>query len=164
MGLTKLLPDYIVETTFKKIDDNRTQMKIAHFYSSSKLKVWLLNFIIKRKVARETIDTLNAIKKSIEMKIKSFIKDTNKVSKIATIIIFLALIRCICEPFRLQYYSSSILTYTDIKPFLIGSLVATLGLFAMTILFYFGRHKIIIATCVLTIIILLIVKKIYFIP
>jgi len=98
------------------------------------------------------------------MKIKSFIKDTNKVSKIATVIIFLALIRCICEPFRLQYYSSSILTYTDIKPFLIGSLVATLGLFAMTILFYFGRHKIIIATCVLTIIILLIVKKIYFIP
>jgi len=66
MGLTKLLPDYIVETTFKKIDDNRTQMKIAHFYSSSKLKVWLLNFIIKRKVARETMDTLNAIKKSIE--------------------------------------------------------------------------------------------------
>jgi hypothetical protein len=66
MGLTKLLPDYIVETTFKKIDDNSTQMKIAHFYSSSKLKVWLLNFIIKRKVARETMDTLNAIKKSIE--------------------------------------------------------------------------------------------------
>ncbi len=98
------------------------------------------------------------------MNFKSFIKDTNKVSKIATVIIFLALIRCICEPFRLQYYSSSILTYTDIKPFLIGSLVATLGLFAMTILFYFGRHKIIIATCVLTIIILLIVKKIYFIP
>jgi len=98
------------------------------------------------------------------MNFKSFIKDTNKVSKIATVIIFLALIRCICEPFRLQYYSSSVLTYTDIKPFLIGSLVATLGLFAMTILFYFGRHKIIIATCVLTIIILLIVKKIYFIP
>jgi hypothetical protein len=98
------------------------------------------------------------------MKIKSFVKDTNKVSKIATVIIFLALIRCICEPFRLQYYSSSILTYTDIKPFLIGSLVAALGLFAMTILFYFGRHKIIIATCVLTIIILLIVKEIYFIP
>ncbi len=66
MGLTKLLPDYIVETTFEKIDDNRTQMKIAHFYSSSKLKVRLLNFIIKRKVARETMDTLNAIKKSIE--------------------------------------------------------------------------------------------------
>jgi len=66
MGLTKLLPDYIVETTFKKIDEHSTQMAISHFYSSSKLKVWLLNFLIKRKVARETIATLNAIKKSIE--------------------------------------------------------------------------------------------------
>lgn len=66
MGLTKLLPDYIVETNFHKIDDHTTKMDISHFYSSSKLKVWLLNFIIKRKVAKETQDTLSAIKKSIE--------------------------------------------------------------------------------------------------
>lgn len=66
MGLTKLLPDYIVETTFKKIDNYKTQMEIAHFYSSSKWKVLLLNFIIKRKIAKETRDTLNAIKRSIE--------------------------------------------------------------------------------------------------
>lgn len=98
------------------------------------------------------------------MKIKSFLNNKNKISKIATLIIFLALIRCICEPFRLQYYSPSILTYTDIKPFLIGSLVAALALFVMTILFYFNRYTLLIATCVLTIIILLIVKKIYFIP
>ncbi|HEV8285592.1 MAG TPA: SRPBCC family protein [Chitinophagaceae bacterium] len=66
MGLTKLLPDYVVETTFKKIDDHTTKVEISHFYSSSKWKVWLLNFIIKRKVAGETIDTLNAAKKNIE--------------------------------------------------------------------------------------------------
>lgn len=66
MGLTKLLPDYVVETTFKKIDDKTTKVDISHFYSSSKWKVWLLNFIIKRKVARETMDTLNAAKKNIE--------------------------------------------------------------------------------------------------
>ncbi len=66
MGLTKLLPDYLVETNFYKIDNHTTKMDISHFYSSSKLKVWLLNFIIKRKVAKETQDTLNAIKKSIE--------------------------------------------------------------------------------------------------
>lgn len=66
MGLTKLLPDYVVETTFEKIDDKTTKMEISHFYSSSKFKVWLLNFIIKRKIARETKDTLNAIKKKIE--------------------------------------------------------------------------------------------------
>ena len=66
MGLTKLLPDYVVETTLKKIDDQTTKMEISHFYSSSKLKVWLLNFFIKRKIAKETQDTLNAIKKAIE--------------------------------------------------------------------------------------------------
>ena len=97
------------------------------------------------------------------MNFKTFIKDTSKVSKITTIIIFMALIRCICEPFRLQYYSTSNLTYSDIKPFLLGALVAALGLLTMTVLSYFGKHKIIVATCVLTIIILLILKKIYFI-
>jgi hypothetical protein len=85
-------------------------------------------------------------------------------SKISTVIIFLALIRCISEPFRLQYYSATSLTFGDLKPFLIGSLIAALGLFAMTILFYFGRYKIIIATCVLTVVTLLMIKKIYLLP
>jgi hypothetical protein len=98
------------------------------------------------------------------MNIKTFFRDTSKISKLATVIIFLALIRSISEPFRLQYYSKTILTFDEIKPFLIGSLVAATALLAMTILFYFGRHKIIIATCILTIILMLIVKKIYFIP
>ena len=98
------------------------------------------------------------------MNFKSLIKDTSKVSKIATIIIFLALIRCICEPFRLQYYSTSSLTYSDIKPFLLGSFVAALGLLTMTVLSYFAKHKIIIATCLLTVIVLLILKYIYLIP
>ena len=110
------------------------------------------------------MDTLNAIKKRIEMSIKALLKDTKKISKIATIIIFLALIRCITEPFRLQHYAIMTLTLADIKPFLIGSLVTALALFAMTILFYFGRHRMIIATSILTIVILLIVKWIYVIP
>jgi hypothetical protein len=98
------------------------------------------------------------------MNIKPLFRDTSKISKIATVIIFLALIRSISEPFRLQYYSKTVLTYDEIKPFLIGSLVAATGLLAMTILFYFGKHKIIIASCILTIIILLVVKKFYLIP
>ena len=98
------------------------------------------------------------------MDIKTLFRNTSKISKIATAIIFLALIRTISEPFRLQYYSATTLTFSDIKPFLIGSLVAALALFVMTILFYFGRHRIIIATCILTIVILLIIKKIYLMP
>ena len=66
MGLTRLLPDYLVETTFNKIDDNKVRVDISHFYSSSKWKVRLLNYFIKRKVARETQDTLTAIKRLIE--------------------------------------------------------------------------------------------------
>ena len=66
MGLTKLLPDYVVESTLKKNDDKTTKVEISHFYSSSKLKVWLLNFIIKPKIVRETTDTLKAMKNKIE--------------------------------------------------------------------------------------------------
>ncbi|WP_160144130.1 SRPBCC family protein [Chryseolinea soli] len=66
MGLTKLLPDYIVESTVKQIDNNSTRVEISHFYSSSNWKAWLLNFIIKSKIARQTMDTLNAMKMNIE--------------------------------------------------------------------------------------------------
>jgi len=71
MGLTKLLPDYLVESNLKKIDDKTTKVEISHFYSSSKFKVWLLNVIIKPKIARETTDTLNAMKNKIEGCIKT---------------------------------------------------------------------------------------------
>jgi hypothetical protein len=66
MGLAKLLPDYVVETVLKKIDNHITQIEMSHFYSSSGFKIWFLNFFIKRKIAKETQDTLNAIKKAIE--------------------------------------------------------------------------------------------------
>ncbi len=67
MGLTKLLPDYVVESTLSKAGENATKVEMAHFYSSSKPLVWLLNFYIKRKFTKETQDPLNAMKKRIEM-------------------------------------------------------------------------------------------------
>jgi hypothetical protein len=82
------------------------------------------------------------------MNFRSLLRDTSNVSKIATVVIFLALIRCICEPFRLQHNAISNLTYADIKPFLLGSLVAALGLLTMTILSYFRKYKIINAVCI----------------
>ena len=81
------------------------------------------------------------------MGFESIIKDARKISIFATIVIFLALIRCVCEPFRLQHYSGKVLTLVEIKPFLIGSLVTSLALLIMTILSFFGKYKIIIATC-----------------
>jgi hypothetical protein len=97
------------------------------------------------------------------MNFQSLIKNTKTISKVSTLVIFLALIRCISEPFRLQYLSSSNLPFSDIKPFLVGSLVASVGLLLMTILSYYGKHKTIIAICIVTIIVLLILKKVYYI-
>ena len=70
MGLTKLLPDYVVESTLKEIDDKTTKVEISHFYSSSRFKVWLLNFVIKLKIARETSDTLRGMKNKIESELE----------------------------------------------------------------------------------------------
>ena len=67
MGLTKLLPDYIVETTLKPTNTHRTQVSISHFYSSSKWKVRLLNIFIKWKVGKETREMLESMKKAIEI-------------------------------------------------------------------------------------------------
>ena len=66
LGLTKLLPDYVVESTLTQLGDNATKVEMSHFYYSSRWTVRLLNFIIKRKLAQETQDTLNAMKKWIE--------------------------------------------------------------------------------------------------
>jgi hypothetical protein len=66
MGLTKLLPDYMVESTLEKVDDKTTKVEISHFYSDSGFKVRLLNFIIKSKISRETNDTLKGMKDRIE--------------------------------------------------------------------------------------------------
>jgi len=98
------------------------------------------------------------------MDFQSFIRDASKISRIATVIIFLALIRCVSEPFRLQYYSTTPPTLEEIKPFLIGALVTSIALLTMTIFSYYGKHRIVIAICILTVVILLIVKGIYLIP
>jgi uncharacterized membrane protein len=71
MGIAKLLPDYVVETLFTKIDNDRTKMEFHHYYSSDSLKVKILNFFAKRKIAKESQDTLVAIKKKIEEELQN---------------------------------------------------------------------------------------------
>ncbi|MFB9844484.1 SRPBCC family protein [Mucilaginibacter ginsenosidivorans] len=66
MGLSKLLPDYVVESSLAKIDPGTTRLEIAHYYSSSNWKVRLLNFYVKRKIAAEIQKMLNAMKNAIE--------------------------------------------------------------------------------------------------
>jgi hypothetical protein len=95
------------------------------------------------------------------MRINDKLKDARWLSKVAIISIFLALIRCISEPFRLQHYTISALTFEEVKPFLLGALVATIALLVMTILFYYSKYKLVTVICLLTVIILLFIKQVY---
>ena len=66
LGISKILDDYTVETTFHKLGDASTKVEIRHYYSTTTLKAKLLNLIAKAKIARETQATLNAAKATIE--------------------------------------------------------------------------------------------------
>ena len=66
LGISKILADYTVETTFEKLDDSSTKVEISHYYSTPTLKSKLLNIVAKGKIARETDATLLGAKAAIE--------------------------------------------------------------------------------------------------
>ena len=57
-------------------------------------------------------------------------------AKIAILLQFAALIRCLAEYFRLKWILGSALTLARIEPFVVGALVAATGAL-ITVLFYF---------------------------
>ena len=65
-GVSKILSDYTVETTFQALGHQSTKVQISHYYSTKTLKAKLFNLIAKGKLARETQATLNAAKTKIE--------------------------------------------------------------------------------------------------
>ena len=65
-GISKILNDYRVETTFQNLGDSLTKVEISHYYSTKTLRAMLLNLIARRKIARETQATLTAAKAAIE--------------------------------------------------------------------------------------------------
>ena len=65
-GISKILSDYRVETTFQKLGDSATMVEISHYYSTTTVKAKVINIIAKGKIARETQATLKAIKLAIE--------------------------------------------------------------------------------------------------
>jgi uncharacterized membrane protein len=66
-GISRILCDYTVETTFHKLGDASTKVEISHYYSTTSLKAKLLNLLVKGKIARETQATLNAARAAIEI-------------------------------------------------------------------------------------------------
>jgi hypothetical protein len=65
-GISKILPDYVVETTFQRVGQCSTKVEISHYYSTPTLKAKLLNLVAKRRIARDAQTTLNASKAVIE--------------------------------------------------------------------------------------------------
>jgi len=65
-GISKILSDYRVETTFQRVSPQSTKVEISHYYSTTTLKAKLLNLIARSKIARETQETLNSAKATIE--------------------------------------------------------------------------------------------------
>jgi hypothetical protein len=68
-GMTKILADYVVETTLLRVGQSSTKIEISHYYSTPTLKAKLLNLIARRKLVRETQDTLNGMKAAIEERV-----------------------------------------------------------------------------------------------
>ncbi len=66
LGISKILGDYSVETTFRTFGHGSTKVEISHYYSTTTLKAKLLNLIARGKIARETQAMLNAAKAAIE--------------------------------------------------------------------------------------------------
>jgi Polyketide cyclase / dehydrase and lipid transport len=66
MGITKMLPDYLVEARLTPLAENKTKVEFSHYYSTRSLKTKLFNVIAKRKIARDSQNTLEAMKRTIE--------------------------------------------------------------------------------------------------
>jgi hypothetical protein len=66
MGITNMLPDYLVEARLTPLAENETQVAFSHYYSTTSLKAKVFNVIAKRKIARDAQNTLHAMKRTIE--------------------------------------------------------------------------------------------------
>jgi hypothetical protein len=66
MGITNVLPDYLVEARLTPLAEHETKVELSHYYSTKSLKTKLFNIIAKRKIARDAQNTLEAMKRTIE--------------------------------------------------------------------------------------------------
>ncbi|HVX51822.1 MAG TPA: hypothetical protein VHB48_16795 [Chitinophagaceae bacterium] len=78
-----------------------------------------------------------------------------------TIIVFLALIRCIAEVPRLQYYTPGGINWPLVRPFILGAMVTSAAALAMVILLFYKLPRIAIVIAVCTIAALFVLKFMY---
>lgn len=88
-------------------------------------------------------------------------KRLSLIAKISTFVLFLALIRCIVEPIRLHAVAENEISFEQIEPFLIASLVVAVSLLIITVFWFKQYCKLIIALAVITIAVLVFIKYMY---
>jgi len=66
MGITRMLPDYLVEARLTPVASHETKVEFRHYYATRSLKAKLFTVIAKRKIARDAQNTLDAMKSAIE--------------------------------------------------------------------------------------------------
>lgn len=82
-------------------------------------------------------------------------------ARIAILVQFLALIRCLAEYFRLQYVLRDRFSLAVAEPF-VGAALFTAVLCACAVLLYFaGRYRLVVSAAVLNVIVLLVYKLVF---
>lgn len=89
------------------------------------------------------------------------IKNKVKIARISIIIIFLALVRCIAEPFRLQAIANEPIYFDEVKAFIIGALLCAIGLICMNLMLFYSKYRSIPFIAFLIITGLLLIKMLY---
>ncbi len=65
-GVRSIRDIVVFDEEVHRVGQSSTKIEISHYYSTPTLKAELLNLIARRKIARETQDTLNGMKAAIE--------------------------------------------------------------------------------------------------
>ena len=79
-------------------------------------------------------------------------------AKIAILLQFAALIRCLAEYFRLKWVLGSAFTLARIEPFVVGGLVAAIGGLIAVLLYFVQKYVVTTVTGGITIVILLVLR------
>jgi len=74
MGITTILADYLVEAILTPLAADETKVEFRHHYSTPSLKAKLFTLIVHRKIAKDSQNTLEAMKRILEQQTASAFK------------------------------------------------------------------------------------------
>ena len=66
LGISKVLRDYVVESTLAALSESCTRITISHYYSTPTMKARLLDLVARPRLSRDTRAMLRAMKAAIE--------------------------------------------------------------------------------------------------